>query len=44
MRNQRDAYRSWRESHARIAPRRSTTMNVLTDIVAALAHFIGWLV
>ncbi|QES26985.1 hypothetical protein DEJ47_11330 [Streptomyces venezuelae] len=24
--------------------RRSTTMNLITDVVAGLAHFLGWLV
>jgi hypothetical protein len=24
--------------------RRSTTMNIITDVVAGIAHFLGWLV
>ncbi|QEU94556.1 hypothetical protein CP970_29960 [Streptomyces kanamyceticus] len=35
---------SWsRKSHTE-APRRSTTMNLITDVLAGLVHFVGWLV
>ncbi|MFD4632010.1 hypothetical protein ACFVYR_35325 [Streptomyces sp. NPDC058284] len=39
---------SWARSHGSDLPmsptRRSTTMNLITDVVAGLAHFLGWLV
>jgi len=30
--------------HQRYVLRRSTTMNVITNLLAGLVHFVGWLV